>query len=607
MPDELTPEQKIYLEAQAALEKGEKARARDLLTRIIKTYRGDAEFWLLMSVGVESNKERIFCLNEVLRIEPQNQHARRGLMALGAAPPDESLAIPLSLQKRNWESALLRDPAQEKETRRALIQGAIAVLLLVVVVAGIGLAIISGRSAPPAAPLPTYAMPTAGPSVTYEPTSSPVVRSATPTFIGPTPLSMVLNVTYTPTPMYVNTPHNLEDYTRAQHMLLDGNLAQALVSLQNAATAAPGSPDLIYLVGEVYRMQKNYPMANQSYQKAIQVSPSFAPAYLGRALVRLETSPSQTDAARADVEKAISLDPGYFDAYLELAALKITAKDTKGALADLATAAPLKPSSAQLYYERAQAELLTGDIPHALADAQQSYSIDRTFLPIYRVLSEALDASNRTGEALPYLKIYTTFVADDKEALIWLGLAYAQNGDPQDAQATFGQVLKLDRNNFDAYLQRGLVELDLNLAQAAVDDLRTALALNPTSFAANIGRARASLATNDLAGANNMLDAATRFQQTDQDKAAVFYYRALVMEGLKNKTAAIQAWQSLLKLPSQAVPAAWLTDAAQHLQALITPTPTTTSTPTPTPTPTLTPTPTSTPTPTPSSTPLHVP
>jgi tetratricopeptide (TPR) repeat protein len=572
MPDDLTSEEKIMIEAQAALQKGEKARARDLLTRIIKTNRGDPTFWLLMSAAVETNKERIFCLNEVLQIEPNNQHARRGLVALGALPPDDSLAVPLSLQKRNWESSLLRDPTQEKETRRALIQGGIGILVLVVAAAAIIFAILSGRGAP-SAPLPTYAPPTAGPSVTFQPTASPVVRSATPTFVGPTPLAMAFNLTYTPTPLYVNTPHNLEDYNRALRMLQDGNLPQALLSLQNAATAAPGSPDLFYMIGEVYRQQKKYTEAGQSYQKAIQASSAFAPAYLGRALVRLATNPTQADAAQVDVEKAISLDPKFFDAYLELASLKIAAKDGPGALIDLAAAAAINPFSAILYYERAQAELVTGAVSQALVDAQKSYGIDRTFLPIYRVLSEALRANDRTGETQPLLLIYTTYVPDDLPAEIWLGQAYAQNGDPQSARLTFDKVLKLDPKNVDALLQRGLVDLDLNQAQQAVDDLRTAWSLNPNSFAVTVARARASLATNDLTGANNLLDSAVRLQQTDQDKAAVFYYRALVMEALKNKPAAVLDWQSLLKLPSQAVPAAWLSDANQHLLTLVTPTP----------------------------------
>jgi len=573
MPDERTPEEKMLDEAQAALENGDKGRARDLLTRLIKTNRDNIQYWLLMSASVETNKERIFCLNEALRVDPYNQLARRGLAALGAYPLDETLAVPLAFQKRNWEAALFSPVPQTKRTRRAVIQVGLAMVVLAVIVGAVTLAINFGRGAPAIELSFGFATPTIGPSVTFEATSSPVVRSVTPTFMGPTPLSMLLAVTYTPTPLYVNTPHNLEDYNRGLKMMKDGNWPLALISFQNAAAAAPASPDLFYYLAEVYRFQKKYPEAGRNYEKAIQVNPNFAPAYLGRAFFKLETNPKLADTARTDVEKAISLDPSYFDAYLKLASIKIAAKDDKGALKDLASAAHLNSASALLYYERAQAQLLIDNTAQALADARLSMQLDQTFLPIYRVLSEALRAAGQIDQTQGLLETYTHYVTDDTQALLWLGQAYAQNDNLRAALSTFDQVLKLDAGSFDARLQRGLVELDLGDAKNAADDLRLAWQTNPNSFPATLGRARASLLTSDLVGANNLLDAATRLVQTDQDKAGVYYYRAQVMEALKNGQAAILAWQALLKLPPKGIPADWLTTANQHLQSLITPTP----------------------------------
>ena len=573
MPDERTPEEKMLDEAQAALENGDKGRARDLLTRLIKTNRDNIQYWLLMSASVETNKERIFCLNEALRVDPHNQLARRGLAALGAYPLDETLAVPLAFQKRNWEAALFSPVPQTKRTRRAVIQVGLAMVVLAVIVGAVTLAINFGRGTPAIKLGFGFSTPTIGPSVTFEATSSPVVRSVTPTFMGPTPLSMLLAVTYTPTPLYVNTPHNLEDYNRGLKMMKDGNWSLALISFQNAAAAAPASPDLFYYMAEVYRILKKYPEASQNYEKSIQVNPNFAPAYLGRALLKLETNPKQADAARADVDKAISLDPSYFDAYLELASLKIAAKDGKEALTDLATAADLNSASALLYYERAQAQLLTGATAQALTDARQSMQLDRTFLPIYRVLSEALRAEGQVNQTQGLLEMYIQYVPDDTQALLWLGEAYAKNGNLQAAKTILDQVLKMDAASFDARLQRGLVELDLGNAKSAADDLSLAWQTNPNSFPATLGRARASLLTSGLAGANNLLDAAQRLAQTDQDMAGVYYYRAQVMEALKNGPAAILAWQNLLKLPPTGIPADWLTTTSQHLQTLITPTP----------------------------------
>src|SRR5512146_1966349 len=147
MPEELSPENKIISEAQTALQMGEKGHARDLLTRLIKTNKNNPQVWLLMSAAVETNKERIFCLNEALSIDPKNQLARRGLIALGALPPEEGLGVPLSAQKRNWEAALFGGEGSEtRAASRAFLQlGAVAAVVVIFIV-GIVLLVASGRA-----------------------------------------------------------------------------------------------------------------------------------------------------------------------------------------------------------------------------------------------------------------------------------------------------------------------------------------------------------------------------------------------------------------------------------------------------------------------------
>jgi hypothetical protein len=95
----------MFQEAMNAIREGERNRARDLLTRLIKADRNQVRYWLWMSTVVETGRERIFCLKEVLRIDPQHIEARRGLILMGAASPDENLAVPLRLQKKKLAGA----------------------------------------------------------------------------------------------------------------------------------------------------------------------------------------------------------------------------------------------------------------------------------------------------------------------------------------------------------------------------------------------------------------------------------------------------------------------------------------------------------------------
>ena len=49
-------------EAIAAAREGDRTRARDLLTRLLRTDQSNPEYWLWMSSIVDSPKEKIYCL-----------------------------------------------------------------------------------------------------------------------------------------------------------------------------------------------------------------------------------------------------------------------------------------------------------------------------------------------------------------------------------------------------------------------------------------------------------------------------------------------------------------------------------------------------------------
>ena len=287
------PEEGMFLEAMAAIQEGDRARARDLLTRLLKVDPNQAEYWLWMSALVETPRERSYCLNEVIRIDPNNPAARRGMMIAGTADPDEKNIVPRKLQQRNWETALLGAEKPEKALAASSLRltlGLAAGLIVLVVLAVVG--ILSARA-------PKYGIVyitedlSARPSVTFLPTSSAVVRSPTPTFIGPTPLWMMMNATYTPTALYVNTPHPVsEAYRIAMRSYSRDDWAGMEKYMLQVITVQPDAADVDYYIGEANRFQKNYTAAASFYNRAIAADPNFAPAYLGRARAKLALDPT---------------------------------------------------------------------------------------------------------------------------------------------------------------------------------------------------------------------------------------------------------------------------------------------------------------------------
>ena len=92
-------EDSMLTEAIAAVRAGDQTRARDLLGRLLKVDSANPEYWLWMSSVVESEREKIYCLQSVLRHDPTNRAALRGLTILGSHIPEKdelstSLKIP---------------------------------------------------------------------------------------------------------------------------------------------------------------------------------------------------------------------------------------------------------------------------------------------------------------------------------------------------------------------------------------------------------------------------------------------------------------------------------------------------------------------------------
>jgi tetratricopeptide (TPR) repeat protein len=331
-------QEKMYKAALEAIDQGQTTRARDLFTRLLRSDSSKAEYWLWMSTLVDTNAERIYCLESALRVDPDNEAAKRGLIILGARQAGDDVT-PAPLIHRHWEKEveniveppkpLIRRLWDNRQLRLA--SGIVAALIFVVII----LASVNGiRNKPEAvvlykvSPFPTR---TPEPTLSPTPTRTLVVRSPTPTFIGPTPLWMFLSETYTPAPLYVNTPHPIiEAYRAGIHALELSDWKSMLGFMQQANVGQPGSPDLLYYSGEAYRLMGDYQNAVIDYGKALEFDPKFAPAYLGRAFAYEAIDPNAD--IEGELNYAINYDPFYVDAYMARELIRISNNNPQAAL-----------------------------------------------------------------------------------------------------------------------------------------------------------------------------------------------------------------------------------------------------------------------------------
>lgn len=589
----------MFAEAVNAARRGEKSRARDLLARLLKTNPRDVNCWIWMSAVVETPKERIYCLQEALKIDPENQAARRGLVMAGALPPvekpvAEKPAPPAAPVRRNWQGAL-----QAEVTRKEPIPWGRIIRITAAGLAAIGLiilGILGSRSIKPAAVKPRIAN-TLKPSATYLPTNtrSGPTATATPTFSGPTPLWMQLKATYTPTPLYAVTNHpRTEAYRSGMTRYNAGDWQGAISYFKQVVEAEPESADMLYFMGEAYHQMGSNSEALAQYNAAITLNPDFAPPYYAKAMLTLQIDPKAN--VRKLIEQAATKDSNFTEALLELAALDLQDQKYDAVLKNATQAEKSRSYPIPLVYlYRAQAYLALNQPEDALENAQQAHQLDVTLLKGYLVMGEALQANDRITDSLEWLKTYTAFQPDDASALTLLGKAYTATGKLEDALMVYTQALAINNRLFEAYLGRGLIYLDQQENDKAYSDLKTASQLNSKSFDACLGLGRAYLQNISLNAAADQFNQAEGLAASDAQLAGVYFYRASTYEAAGQKVAALTNWKKLLELPAVAVPKAWAQKAQQQIAASYTATVTVTLTRTPTRTTTLTPTRTLTP------------
>ncbi len=601
----------VFQDAVEALRAGNKNRARELLTGLLKTDQNNATYWVWMSSTVDTVKERIYCLQTAFKLDPQNAAAKRGLILHGALPPDETVQPFQVNRPRAWEEKLLL--AHEKPKPKgweavkaspvARLGGFIALGAAVVglVVFGFLQSRASQNVNAPTAQL--------GPTATY--TLTPTALNATGQPVTPVgtaaPLSELLDQPYTPTPLYVNTPRSpmsADIYRTVKAAYEKGDWDAAIKGIQRAIEVEPTGADLYYYLGEANRFQGNPSAAYDAYNSALGINPQFGAAYVGLARAKLMMDPNAD--VKSWLDEAVRLDPNFGEAYLVRASVRTRDNDVAGALADLGEADRRLPNSPLVYYYLAQARIKEGDLVAALTAAKRSNELDVTSLETYLLLGQIYAAQGDEEEAVKALDIYLKYRPEDTSVYMLLGTMHFNKKEYDKTVNDMTRIITRDKNQKQPYYYRFLSNIELGRGELAQEDVDTVLLWYPKNFEVNIGVIRMHLLLKKDGNAIRQFDKMKALAETDRQKAVYYYWGAQIYEVREEIDHAAEQWNLLLALPKDAMTEEMRLEAEQHLVRLATATLTKTPTVTRTPTKFVTPTKTLIPskTPVPSKTPI---
>lgn len=565
-------EDPLLLEAQSAIELHDKKKARDILRRLIKADPRNIQYWLWLSVSVDAPSEIVYCLQEVLKIDPDNRIAKKGLIYYGVIKPAPIAGDDLLAVKSDWQKEFIRKntpaaPEKKPTEKKNPVSKVVWIGLAVLIVAAIALIIINPWSIF-RRPTTTVVLnrPTPKPSATYLPTKTPYgyVELPTATSEGPAPLWMLLEATYTPTPLYVKTPHSTEAYLLAMRAYERGDLVTFRKYMDQAIATNPDNPDFYYYLAEADKKENNNNQALLNYEKAINIDPEFAPAYLGRALMKQILTPTANYIN--DIQRAIEFDPRYSDAYLERARYYIRTHQVTKATADLDMVLRINPQTPIAYVLQSDIYLSLDQPQEALKAAQTAYEMDITLLQAYLALGSAYIAVGDSQESIKYLTTYESYAHFDARAYESLGLAYWSLGEVEKTIENMSKAINLDPYSFTPYLTRGLAYIVIGYKKDAADDLTKAVDINDDSFVAIYNRAKVYYDLGRYTDAYNQFLRAEGLLEDESMRAEVIYNEAKSALLVGNRSFILDAWKRLLALPEGTVKQAWADEARTYLK-----------------------------------------
>lgn len=580
-------ENNILHQAITALEEGQHARAKDLLTRLLRTDKNNVEYWYWMSAAVDSPQEKALCLNNAIRIDPNFEPAQRGLVLLGEKSPSP-LPDPVPPVRRTSRNSVELD-IESKTRLQAILASPIALFggltAILIILLGVGGIWVANRGTASAQPTPNFRLtatfivaetltPTPTESPTPTATPRPTRRSVTSTpDAPPTALSIVLAATYTPTPRYITTEHpESEAYRSGIRAYERGDLERAFDFLEQAATQVPDAPDILYYLGEIERRRGNDFDALRIYNKALDLDEDFGPAYLGRALAQLGRDP-EADVLD-DFDTALEIDPDFGEVYLARARYLLDTGFPDDALLDLNDAERQLENSVEIPLYRSQAFYQLELYEEAIEQAELALEADITQLLVYRILGEAYLKLGESEKALQSLTTYVQYFPENVELLLFTARAYLDSGDPETALSYVERVIALEENNPQAFYVEGLILLELENPEEALAILNQANRLLRRDFDINIALGRALIDNDESGSAYVQLNETLPLAETEEQQALVYFYRAQALEILDEPLAAIRDWEALLELSEENVSAELREFAEERLEALAEPMPT---------------------------------
>ncbi|KAJ3299237.1 cytochrome c oxidase subunit 1 [Borealophlyctis nickersoniae] len=263
-----------------------------------------------------------------------------------------------------------------------------------------------------------------------------------------------------------------------------GDNLGALKDLDRALELSKKDPQIYLQRGICYENLKDWANACREFTSCINLTPLFAKAYYHRGLCKLHEGNSK---GIADMDKALKLDPTFFEAYLTRASYNHAKGNYVEGIDDCNEALKLEPTSIRAQLLRGACKCRLHQYGLALADFTKAITLDKAshFAFYNRAVTHQLLNDNESA-----IKDYSIVLLlhDDSNAYRNRGLLYWKQGDPENALLDLFAARKYFPE--DARLH-GLLALCLQKVgriEESIAAFTSAITVNPYLTEAYLGR-----------------------------------------------------------------------------------------------------------------------
>ena len=225
-----------------------------------------------------------------------------------------------------------------------------------------------------------------------------------------------------------------------------------LARMSSAATVNPAAHEA-YLLGRHHfwkHIINDHKRAIDHFERAIQIDPSYAPAYAGLSLawqkLGIQTRAASVDVepqARAAAQKALALDDRLAEAYVARANLQTFSDwDWAGAENTLRHALELDPNNLDAHYSYSVLLMLVGRLEESVREIQLAEQLDPLSSQVQIHFGRVLYSAGKFEEAAVRLKEAIEREPRSQQAYVRLVAVYKQMGKYTEATETLAGMLQ---------------------------------------------------------------------------------------------------------------------------------------------------------------------